>query len=315
MFQRRLLALTVMGWMAVATPMFGAGKVTLKKGENQVTVEIDGKLFTQYIFKGYEKPILYPVIGPHEIGMTRNWPMKKGVADEATDHPHHKAIWFGHMKVNGKSFWHVGNHVEQTALELVGDDTIKTKNKLVTKKGDVVATDTRQVKFWADGETRFIEYVYTYHASEGDLKFGDDKDGQMGIRMHPQLRIKGKAAKGKAINSEGDTEKKIWGKRAKWIDYWGPVDGKVVGIAVFDHPSNFRHPTWWHARDYGLLSANPWGIHHFEKKKAHVGEHTLKKGESLTFRHLFVFHKGDHKEANVAGLYEKWAGAKSAAAK
>ncbi|MDX1564317.1 MAG: PmoA family protein [Phycisphaeraceae bacterium] len=305
MIQPLLRTLAMVCVMAMAAPSFAAGKVTLKKQEGKVAVHIDGELFTQYIFKGYEKPILYPVIGPHGIGMTRNWPMKKGVEGEAKDHPHHKSIWFGHMKVNGHSFWHVGNQVEQTELTLE-DDTIKTQNKLKTKKGEVVATDTRVIRFWADGDNRFIEYNYTYHASEGDLKFGDNKDGQMGIRMNAQLRIKGKKAKGKAINSEGVTEKKIWGKRAKWVDYWGPVDGKVVGVAVFDHPTNFRHPTWWHARDYGLLSANPWGIHHFEKKKKHLGEHTLKKGESLTFRHLFVFHKGDYKEADVAGLYRKW---------
>ncbi|MEZ5433878.1 MAG: hypothetical protein R3F31_22470 [Verrucomicrobiales bacterium] len=27
-----------------------------------------------------------------------------------------------------------------------------------------------------------------------------------------------------------------------------------------------RHPTWWHARTYGLCAANSWGQHSFEGK-------------------------------------------------
>jgi hypothetical protein len=68
-----------------------------------------------------------------------------------------------------------------------------------------------------------------------------------------------------------------------------------------DHPSNLRHPTWWHARDYGLLAANPFGIHDFEAKKDKtLGNHVLKKGESLTFRYLVVLHHGSVENAKLA---------------
>ena len=30
-------------------------------------------------------------------------------------------------------------------------------------------------------------------------------------------------------------------------------------VTLMDHPSNLRHPTWWHARDYGFMAANPFG--------------------------------------------------------
>ena len=57
--------------------------------------------------------------------------------------------------------------------------------------------------------------------------------------------------------------KPIWGKRADWVDYYGNVAGEIVGIAIFDHPKNLRHPTYWHARSYGLLAANPFGLREF----------------------------------------------------
>lgn len=277
--------------------------------EDRIRVSIGDETFTEYIYKGYEKPILYPVIGPYSTRMTRDYPMKGDTPHEAHDHVHHKSIWFGHMKVNGESFWHSGasaGTTVQTKIE-VKDGKIHSENKLVDRNGDLVATDSRVIGFSHDESARYIDYQVTYHANVSDITFGDNKDGQMGIRMHPKLRIKGEVAGGKAINANGVTEAKIWGTRATWIDYWGEIDGNVVGIAVFDHPTNLRHPTWWHARDYGLLSANPFGIYFFESrddKKA--GDYTLKKGEDLTFKHRFVFHKGDHATAKVDQLYQAW---------
>ncbi len=126
----------------------------------------------------------------------------------------------------------------------------------------------------------------------------------MAIRTHPKLEI----AKGaRALNSEGVQGRDIWGKRAKWVDYSAEIDGKVLGVAIFDHPSNPRHPTWWHARDYGLIAANPFGIRDFQRKPAKEGDYKIPKGESVRFAYRFVFHSGDAKSARVASLYEEWA--------
>jgi hypothetical protein len=287
----------------------GKPVIKLEEKADRVSVTIDGELFTEYIFAGYEKPILYPVIGPYKTRMTRDYPMKEGTPAEADDHPHHKSIWFGHMEVSGESFWHSGETAGKTvqvSIRVEGN-CIHSTNRLVGKAGDLVATDSRVICFDADGTNRYIDYQVTYHASESPIQFGDNKDGQMGIRMHPKLRISGPVAVGKAINARGVREDEIWGKRAEWIDYWGEIDGHTVGIAIFDHPKNFRHPTWWHARAYGLVSANPFGIHHFEEKDdASLGDYLLPKGESLSFRHRFVFHPGDYEQADIASLYDQW---------
>jgi hypothetical protein len=74
--------------------------------------------------------------------------------------------------------------------------------------------------------------------------------------------------------------------------------------AIFDHPSNPRHPTWWHARTYGLCSANPFGIASFEKNPdKNAGNMTVPAGKSVTFRYRFYFHAGDEKEGRVAEEY------------
>jgi hypothetical protein len=122
------------------------------------------------------------------------------------------------------------------------------------------------------------------------------------------MKARGEAAQGHIINSEGQTDGATWGKRAAWCDYYGPVNGAVVGVAIFDHPDNPRHPTWWHVRDYGLFAVNPFGIHDFEKKPAGTGNLVIPAGQSVTFKYRFYFHQGDDKQGKVAERYHEYAG-------
>ena len=65
--------------------------ITLESKDDRIAVKFGDELFTQYIFKGYEKPILYPVMAPGNVAITRRYPIEKKAANEATDHPHHKS--------------------------------------------------------------------------------------------------------------------------------------------------------------------------------------------------------------------------------
>ena len=290
---------------------------TVTEQDGRLRVEVDGELFTEYCTKGYAKPILYPILGPGQIAMTRNYPMQE-VEGEAHDHPHHKSMWFTYGKVGGVDFWAEGSGrgtIEQTSQEMSGGAdkaTICTANRWLAADGRVVCTDHRELTFFKLSDARGIDWKITIDASAGDLLFGDTKEGMMGIRMHPNLRLQNSpqrgvtTANGQAVNSAGGRGSKIWGQRAAWLDYWGKIDGQTVGIAIFDHPENLRHPTWWHARDYGLVAANPFGIHNFENKPEGTGDLTVPAGESITFRYRFLFHQGDVEAAKIAERYQEY---------
>ncbi|MCG8652517.1 MAG: PmoA family protein [Pirellulales bacterium] len=321
-FQSHLLTLFIAVALAGigfgSTSSAGAAEVEIIAEQGKAVVKLDGEFFAEYRFAGYAKPILYPIVGPHGVEMTRNYPMKEKVDNEASDHPHHKSLWYTHDDVNGVRFWledssksdkpNAGKII-QREMKIEGN-AIVSQNEWTAPDGKVVCQDQRIIAFGKTDVGRFIDYTITLKASSEDVVFGDTKEGSMGIRTHPMLRLASDprrgnhTAKGQSINSEGVTGKAMWGKRAKWVDYWAPVDDNTVGIAIFDHPSNPRHPTWWHARHYGLIAANPFGVHDFEGKPKGTGDLTIPAGESITFHYRFLFHRGDHQQADIPAQYE-----------
>lgn len=293
------------------------GGVKIDQVDNKLRVEINGKLFTEYNYQDVPRPYFYPVIGPTGALVVRNWPMKDINPDEAHDHVHHKSLWFTHGEINGTDFWGEGDKsgkvVHDKFLKVnSGPETgeIVSTDKYVAKDGTVVCTDTRTHRFASTPDGNIMDWEITLHASNGQVTMGDTKEGSMAIRLAPTMRLKGTVGKGHIINSEGVTDGNTWGKRASWVDYYGPVEGGIVGVAIFDHPDNPRHPTWWHVRDYGLFAVNPFGIHDFEKKPAGAGDMVIPAGQSVTFKYRFYFHKGDEKQGKVAEHYNQYAATK-----
>jgi len=112
---------------------------------------------------------------------------------------------------------------------------------------------------------------------------------------------------GKITNAEGLTDDAAWGKRSPWVDYSGIIDGQNCGVAIMNHPTSERFPTYWHVRTYGLFAANPFGVRDFTKDPKQNGALTVKNGDSITFKYRLYFHNGNTEEAEIAQNYESYA--------
>lgn len=299
---------------AGATSAGAADGVSLAKHDDRVVVTIDGAPFTEYRFDtaGLRRPVLFPIHGPHGITLTRSWPVGPRLPGDPDDHPHHESFWFAHGDVNGHDFWTCrrGERIVHESLEHVGDGKVVATSRWLAPDGAVVCTDRRVLTFSTDGADRVIDHEIEIAASHGPLVFGDTKEGTMALRVRPELNVKaakdGPRATGHYVNAAGDRDDKAWGKPAAWVDLSGAIDGNTVGIACFDHPTNLRHPSCWHARDYGLFAANPFGLHDFTKAPKGAGRFELQKGETLALRHRWLLHEGDAEAANVSARYESW---------
>jgi hypothetical protein len=318
MFQqsRRVRALVLFSACLASQLGFTAPQgVSVVDQNGKVRVEIDGALFTEFHYKGAPHVYYHPILGPEGLPMTRNFPMSQEAEPDAADHPHHRSLWYSHGAVNGVDFWSespkAGKIVHDKFIKLKSgpeEGIIHSANNWIAPDGTVILREEQLFRVHArPSSERLVDFEVTLKAGDQDVVMGDTKEGTMGIRVASTMRLKGKVGKGKIVLSTGIRDASTWGKRAAWCDYSGPVDGKTVGVAIFDHPDNPRHPTWWHVRDYGLFAANPFGIHDFEKKEPGAGDLKIPAGGSVTFRYRFFFHRGDETEGKVAERYAAYA--------
>lgn len=291
-----------------------ADPIRLERTDDGVTVWIGEDVFTRYLIDSGPKPVLWPVNGPDNKPLTRAYPMQRGEG-ERFDHPHHRSFWFTHGDVNGVDFWAEGKnrgvikHRDFAQLEDGDPATIVTLNDWLSPEGKRLCRDQRTLRFHASSDQRIIDFDITIYADDEPVTFGDTKEGTFGIRVAGSMRVeqRGDTPRGKIVNANGQTNLAAWGKQAPWVDYHGPVDEGIYGIAILNHPSSFRFPTYWHVRTYGLFAANPFGLHDFQRSDDVNGTYTIPPGESITLRYRVLLHRGDERQGRVEGAFKAYA--------
>jgi hypothetical protein len=292
-----------------------AADVKLEQKENHVAVSIDGKPFTDYYFaeeggRKYVRPFAYPVRAADGTEVTTDQSqVAKG------DHPHHRSLWISQGDVNGVDHWGFEQNPDarqrHVKFEKVAGDTLVEELEWTAGDGKgVLLKERRTLRFGATAEgSRFVDIESVYTPANGAVTFGDTKEGGLAaIRVNKAISdtVTITTSEGSGAGKKG--EDALWGKAAKWCDLSGKIDGKDYGVAIFDHPSNPRYPTRWHVRAYGLMGANPFGLHDFDK--APKGTGNFRFTEPVTFRYRIVIHEGTAAEAKLADKYEKYVSSK-----
>ena len=85
--------------------------------------------------------------------------------------------------------------------------------------------------------------------------------------------------------------------------------GEPLTLVIFDHPSNHGHPTYWHARGYGLFAANPLGRQGYDPKQEPTSL-TLQPGQAVTFHHRILVRDGQLDAAQLKKEYDAFAAAR-----
>jgi hypothetical protein len=208
----------------------------------------------------------------------------------APDHEHHRSLWWGHKDVAGVNFWEEAGGTPQIRQERWahyqdGDD----EAGMVVEIGWFDAHNVRLLKQDLVAVLRPLEHDETWLELQTSftpvmdgLTLGKTNFGLVGLRVAASMSAL--YGDGLLTNSDGARgERAIFGKPAAWMDYSGPVAGEQrEGVTWFDHPSNPNHPTSWHVRDDGWMSAA------FNFRDAYE----LHQAKSLTLRYGFHIHRG-----------------------
>lgn len=315
-------------------------QLTHNEAQKRVTVTVDGKPFTAYIYPGptvLKKPVLYPILSAGGNFITRGWPLDPR-PDERIDHPHHVGMWFNYGDVNGHDFWnnsteigpeHKGPFGTIVHTGVKSMKSGKAQAELVVtadwldKEGKAMLQETTTYQFRAGTNNRTIDRITTLKAAGKDVVFKDNKEGMIALRVARQLEqpstkpevftdAQGVATKVPVLNnagvtglyhtSEGVEGDAVWGTRARWNKLTGTIGSESLSIVLSDHPKNVGYPTYWHARGYGLFAANPLAPSVMSSGKAPALNYTLPAGQSVTFRHRLLIQSGSVSDASLQQL-------------
>lgn len=274
----------------------------LKRLQNRLEIKIRGHQVLSFVAQPTSlpssdiKPIflrggyIHPVMTPGGRIVTDDYP---------SDHYHHHGIWFAWTKTEFEGghpdFWNVGDGSGRVDFEAVDqtwdgpvDAGFTSRQKYVALTGPLpktVLNEQWEVRVYKVGSGPKPYFLFDLVATQvcagaSPLILEEYRYGGMGVRGHRDWKDKTKVA---FLTSEGKSRLDGNATRARWCHIGGPVDGQLVGLAVLDHPGNFRAP-------------QPLRIHpddpYFNYAPSQAGRFQIEPGKKFVFRYRYVVADG-----------------------
>jgi hypothetical protein len=317
--------------------------ISIVKNEaaRRVDVFVDGQLFTSYVWPEMLKtPVLYPLRTSRGTVVTRGFPLEPRPG-ERVDHPHHAGFWLNYGNVNGVDFWNsstflpperqrkMGMIVHRRIAQATGGKDrgeLRVELDWVMPDGQTILRESTTFVFHGAPNLRAVDRITTLTALDSRVVLHDDKEGMLGLRVRRELEqpsneplvftdasgrptdvkvMDNSGVSGLYRSSEGKTGDAVWGTRGRWTMLTGKVGQEEITLAVLDNPKNIGFPTYWHARGYGLFSANPLGQEIFSNGKEKLN-FTLEPKQSVTFRYRLLILSGRTTPDQIEAHYQQF---------
>ena len=316
-------------------------RIVKNEASRRVDVFVDEQLFTSYVWPEMLKtPVLYPLRTAKGTVVTRGFPLEPRPG-ERVDHPHHAGFWLNYGNVNGVDFWNsstflppeqqrkMGMIVHRRVVQATGGKDrglLRVELDWVMPDGQTILRESTTFVFHGGPNLRAVDRITTLTALDKRVVLHDDKEGMMGLRVRRELEqpsneplvftdasgrptdvkvMDNSGVTGLYRSSEGKTGDAVWGTRGRWTMLTGKVGQEEITLAVLDNPKNIGFPTYWHARGYGLFSANPLGQEVFSNGKEKLN-FTLEPKQSVTFRYRLLILSGPTTPDQIEAHYKQF---------
>ncbi|MBW3539975.1 MAG: PmoA family protein [Planctomycetes bacterium] len=266
-----LCALLILAGVPAAKKLFAAPPaaraVSFQRSDGTLQIAIGGQPIAEYVFNDdhVRRPYFRHLRTLSGAQVTRNHPPVNGqdLDDHATMHP---GLWLAFGDLDGADFWRNKGrvrHVRFVESPKGGDGSGSfTVRNAYEADGKTICTEDCEIDISVRPDGYLLVWRSAFHSNQDDFTFGDQEEMGLGVRVATPLAV---VRGGTITDSEGrKNEPQVWGQQADWCEYSGVVDGRRVGVVLMPDPRNFRR-SWFHARDYGLLVANPFGRKAFNK--------------------------------------------------
>ena len=282
--------------------------ITVTKEPGRLRIDAGSTTITTYVYSDEEipRPYFTNVRSPSGVQVTRHHPPRPG--KDSTDHPtYHPGIWLAFGDIGGADFWR--NRAAVQHIDFVEQPRCKqnklsftVKNRYVDEDR-VICTEVCRHQIVATGIGYLLTYESAFRSDDEPFAFGDQEEMGLGVRVASGIRVTG--GNGRIINSDGHkNEKGVRGTNADWVDYSGTIGQERAGMLVMPDPANFRR-SWYHARNYGFVAANPFGRNALTgNKKSRV---EVKPGETFKLGYgIFIYATPTDEPFDFKAAYEDY---------
>jgi len=243
--------------------------MSAKEDDTQVKLSVGEQTLLRYNGKptglpeGYDPSFqrggyLFPILTPSGRVVCDDYPPM---------HKHHHGIWFAwtatQFEGRKPDFWNMGQKKGRVEFVQLGSTFsgpvaagLRTSHRYVDSSAPniskVALNETWNVTAYGVGvkaaDTKDAKPYFVFDidctqvcAGEAPLKLPKYHYGGMGFRGHRDWNAKTPDAY-TVLTSEGKGRKNSNESTARWMHMGGQVEGQPVGLAMLDHPSNFRSP-------------------------------------------------------------------------
>ena len=302
---------------APANAARASANVELSVVKNHLDIKVRGRSVLSFVAEPEGlpsadiKPIfrrggyIHPVFTPSGKLVTDDYP---------SDHYHHHGIWFAWTKTEfeGKhpDFWNVGDGTGRVEFVKVGRTWsgpvhagFTSMQRYVALTGAAPKTALNEqwdVRVYDAGGATPSYFVFDIVATQecasaSPLILDEYRYGGMGVRGHRDWKDK---AKVNFLTSEGKTRADGNATRGRWCHIGGPVEGQLAGIAILDHPSNFRAPA--------PMRINP-DDPFFNYAPSQMGRFQIDPGKKFVLRYRYVVADGPPDPKQLDRLWNDYA--------
>jgi hypothetical protein len=295
-----------------------SARVEFVSGGGRVAIVIDGLPVAVYYYHddSISRPFFAHVRAPNGVQVTRHHPPIEG--QDLMDHGDlHPGIWMAFGDISGCDYWRNMARVRHAEFVTMptggpGRGSFAVRNQYLDQRDTarIVCEEVARYTFSIRPAGYLLQWDSTFSADD-EFAFGDQEEMGLGFRIATPLRVGASGREnlppgnGTIVNSDGHkNEKEVWGNAAAWCSYGGVTASQHVGLALLCHPENFR-ASRFHARDYGFLTANPFGRQAFRQgEKSTV---VVRPGEKIRLRYgILMYSAPQDSPPNLADAYQDY---------
>lgn len=280
-------------------------ELSWKQNETSLSLLNHGETVWRFNYdKSEDKPYFYPLRTLNGINLALERP---------DDHPWHRGLWFSWRMINGINYW------EEDPEKGLSPGRTKIMDVKPQLNKDYSASISLEIEYAQEGKPAVLherrKLTISAPNNEGEytidwlLEFtANNKTVILDQEDYAGLGYRADDLELESIeyldsnNWRNDMDLTAHREKAKWMDLSGisRFKNKAAGLAMFDHPSNPRHPSPWYI--WYQKGKNAYFVPAFLYKKPYH----IQAGKSFTLQYRVLVHQEKGKFDELQAKYREY---------